>query len=545
MSIPRISSHPRPFINFLPPQGVLLAQAKGDIPETKETWELLNKEDFFKKSLPDEIAPLELETQMSFINAESVDQFLGKSKIRGPVFLSDPQGTKSIGEWFTQGKPLGREEALAIISATRPSFSVIKDPGKKKGKILKGVQDYADLNFKAHAVINYYKRLLDLQGKHLANVGALDITDEALQLFVKKIAAIQDILYQSYQNVAKRLMEEDPSGLSTDDDILSARIILLTGKSNPQEAWLLFTDKIRYGETMTQVEREQKTALTARGQLEHRWFQKAPPVPKPKEEPPPISAKAEALAETEEPPAPPPPPEAPPPPPAAALKTGAGIVEESQAQPAVRLTNTFEASPPYVPKIFSIKASLALLRGSQIRRDLPSISEHHSTDATSFHEAALQVSQRNQTEDGSEGILGSLHFGFHPFGPWGAPWGAPFIEAGAQGGYAGKYPEGPLGLFELQGGLGISLRELFGWEPSFDLAFHTFLLNAYVTTHQEILPNDIRFGLQQVGGCFSVGKLESCIYYWSWQQTGTPTDRDLSFLFFQAGYSFANVEGNP
>lgn len=287
MRIPPVSSYSAQrasengFSQFQVPlasQGVLLAQASGPLPvaPSPPPLSLLSKEDFLRQSVPEDITDPRMSGKMSFATFEEMNQFLiRESKLGLSIGLSDG---KSIGETIGFMGSFSDHAAQIVVDTLKDhrKFKVLKDPGRRAATILNNVKAFVDLNRKVQAEINFYQRILYLNGINGPSGAKMQISPEAQQILNARIQDLQSLLYQSYQNVVGRLLKADPTALNNEEEMVQARMTLVTGETDPAKAFEVFTRryKPKFSDLPGSDEQNQRILFgKLRSALTDSWYQ--------------------------------------------------------------------------------------------------------------------------------------------------------------------------------------------------------------------------------------------------------------------------------
>lgn len=525
------------------PQGVWLAQAEGPLPAAPlPKLELLTADDFPRKSVPDHIPAVELVRKIAFYNDQEIDDFLAESQIGFAVTLNG----KKIGTLLLEDGLLeAMAEAMVEVLESNLKLKAVSAPGNQRPVILSRTKEFVTANDHTHAAINYCQRVLYLNGRNGPR-GTIQITPEAETVLLNKMVVLQDVLYQSYKNVAGRLLQIDPEGLSREKEIVDARLMLATGLTDPKEALQVFIDsrRIKFAEGEGAEEKNQKKVIAKlREDLAQNWYRTAG-----SPESPPLAAQpsgniAEAMARAREmsedqsqnqvEPPPPAPPQADdverPPPPAAEAPAEAAAEAPAQADAEAAASGSFEvgASSSF-SRLFEVWGRGGFLNGNRLWVRPPQLGKRISGGSLDLREEVNGRSLANRSDLESSGLEGGIEVNYHLLSHlldnFGVPYGSPFILGAFEAGYARIHGEQHLGMFDFHLGAGLNFARLFEAEPDFDIVGRVALLRG---GYNNFLGGFFALGPSQFGGCAHfLKKWQACLDYSRLSETGSSGDKD-------------------
>lgn len=551
MSIPPIGPrstlpgyHPPTAASFAQnfPQGILLAQAGGSLPsEQPPKLELLGKDEFLRQTVPGNITPAQLAGKANYGSAQDIDDFLSESGTHLVLTLGD----KTIGTILLHNKTLSEQDAKDIVRGLDANFfkpGIIRDPKNNRRHILSRMADFTKQNNDTHAAINYYERLLNLDGRGVPG-GQLAITPKARRVIEKRVQELQDILYQSYRNVPGRLLTIDPSGLSDEQEIFHARLMLVTRKiltgnkdHDNQIANDYFQSKVKRPDPSPARQIKQLFAAI-RSDLARIWFQEIEPVRTP--EPPETVAEAkpeqtqypldqlmeQAIQKEQQPGAlarqPVPPLGEPKPTPLAAKPKKQGVAVKAEAS----LEEGFEVAvqTPRIPsRVLEFGLRGGPLFGNRLWSRPPQIGARVAAESLELRREVSDRSGLDRTDSNSNGLLGAAELNVHPLGRLGRPYGSLFVMGGVEAGYTGNYDGQPIVSIDLQTGTGLNLFRLFRSNPDWDAVVRTVLLRGGYNNFMEDYSD---WGSSKYGVCGRFSNWQACLDYSRLSRTGESGDK--------------------
>lgn len=452
----------------------------------------MEKSEFIVKSPPASVDASWMDNlTRSFSDAASVDSFLNEAPgIRDNIRV----GGKTIGTLLFENP-----QRVLSLRNLQPVVDYLKRDNQTE-KFLsgsEGSEKFLALNKRGHQELDYWMRLNFVLQK-LGETGNSQ-NSEARQLIQGRINELQEILYQSYLNVAGALSPADRDQLDQ---------TLFQGSSA--------------------FDRSQATA---------RSLSNPPPAPAPQEPTPPAPSGRQAGDEER---------------PADSeargrVRMGAEVRAErigGGGKVDMEAGKKYEMPPrnTFAPRILGVRGTVGPAFGTLLRLVPPALGEQISAGAKDTHNAAREVSLRNGGGNEGKGVQGSLAMEWHPLAKYlGYPFSTPFGWGAFAAGYAGHYvneqiqTDQHVAFLEMQLGLGLSLGELATSNDYFDLNFHVGLFRLGYAFNNRI-EGYYPFGPTQIGLCASVFKWSLCVDHQRWDETdsvegGKETNRlDLTTL---------------
>ncbi|MDO8526166.1 MAG: hypothetical protein Q7T03_00590, partial [Deltaproteobacteria bacterium] len=155
-----------------------------------------------------------------------------------------------------------------------------------------------------------------------------------------------------------------------------------------------------------------------------------------------------------------------------------------------------------------------------------------------YEEAARRSARIPFHQSDLNGVLGSVSLALHPWVAFGGAGPSPFNGLFMLGAVEGGYVAGG-GLVEARAGLGLSARELIGYDSPVDLSVHAYIARGgYNSVFQR--NGDIGLNPHQVGACLIYENVRACVdyrdYSESYNSVTGPGNRSLEFFGFSLGY---------